>query len=531
MRSTVQSTDAPANRRFALGSISIRARFVIGAAAALAWSASQAGWTEVVNTGGWRSFARFWTSVVRLDTSADFLRLTWDSTQQTLAFAVLGAALALVIGVIAGPVLSERTGGSSQARNLLGALAALPRAVHEILIALLLVQVFGFDPIVAVLAIGLPFGAVTAKVFADAIDDADRSGFDALRAVGAGRFAALLYGIGPHVRREFVAYGFYRLECAIRSAAVLGIVGVGGLGFQLDLSFESLRYREIWTLIVALMLLSGAADAVSSAVRRSRGRVSLRAVALAGVAIVGWSAWRVGPDVSSVWSQRTRERLPDFAVDLIPPRLGPGGWTELLTATLDTIALALLSLFVAIVIGLVGASIVRRRPVSAGSAPGTAPLRRGTGRLVLLLFRAVPAPVWAFLFLLVLFPGLWPGAIALGMYNAGVLGRLFAEAIETQPVDAEQGVELAGGGGVARWAYGVLPRSAPRLLSLSLYRGEVIVRETIVIGVVGAGGLGQLIRDHLAARDFAAVTAVVIVLVILAIAADALGATLRRTLR
>ena len=150
---------------------------------------------------------------------------------------------------------------------------------------------------------------------------------------------------------------------------------------------------------------------------------------------------------------------------------------------------------------------------------------------MLLLFRAVPAPVWAFLFVLVLYPGLWPGAVALGVYNAGVLGRLFAEAIESQPDDAERAVVLAGGGGIVAWAYGVLPASAPRLVSLTAYRGEVIVRETIVIGVVGAGGLGQLIRDHLVARDFAAVSGVVIALIVLAIGADALGHAVRRTMR
>lgn len=511
--------------------VSLRTRLLVGVVVVLVWSSSRAGFDEVVNVGGWPSFGRFWSSLLRLDTSSEFLRLTWESAQQTLAFAVLGTALAVVIGLVVGPLLSERAGGSRRLHRLVGGLAALPRSVHEILIALLLVQVLGFDPMVAVLAIGLPFGAVTAKVVADAIDDADRAGFDALRAIGASRLSALLYGIGPHVRGEFVAYGFYRLECAIRSAAVLGIVGVGGLGFQLDLSFESLRYAEIWTLIVALMLLSGGADALSSAVRRSRGRVRGRWVAAALIVSIGWSWWRVDLDASTLWSARTRERLPAFVRDLLPPQLGPGGWGELLSATLDTVALAVLSLTFAVVVGLLGAVAVRRRPDRHESAGPVGVLRRGAGRVVLLLFRAVPAPVWAFLFVLVLFPGLWPGAVALGVYNAGVLGRLFAEAIETQPQHAERGVELAGGGPVDRWMYGVFPQSASRLISLSLYRGEVIVRETIVIGVVGAGGLGQLTRDHLAARDFAAVTTVVLVLVALAVAADTMGSTLRRRLR
>lgn len=509
----------------------LRRRRTVGVSAALTvvvWATWQAGWSTIVNPGGWSGFGRFWSNVVSPELSGEFLRLTWDATLQTLAFAVLGSVLALLLGVGGALLMSRRVVASRALHRSAAACAAIPRAVHEILVALLLVQVLGFDPLVAVLAIGVPFGAVTAKVYADAIDDADRAGYDALRSMGAGRLIGVLYGIGPLVRAEFVAYAFYRLECAIRSAAVLGIVGVGGLGFQLDLSFESLRYAEIWTLIFALMLLSGIADVVSTRVRRAHGRLRSRWIVGVGVGAVLWSVWQVGLDVSALWSERTRRRIPEFVGDLLPPRLGPGGWTELWSATVDTVALSVLALTIAISVGVLGAAAIRR-PLASGQARrpfGVA--GRLTGRIVLLLFRAVPAPIWAFLFVLILFPGLWPGAVALAVYNAGVLGRLFAEAIETQPKRIEQGVKLTGAGGLAGWLYGVFPQSLPRMVSLSLYRGEVIVRETIVIGVVGAGGLGQLLRDHLTARDFAAVTGVVIVLVVLAIAADRLGAAVRR---
>lgn len=508
-------------------SVPLRQRVVVLTVASLAFSVSRAGLADVVNIDGWSSFARFWTTVVRPETSAEFLRLTWDAALQTLAFAVLGSALALLIGAAGALVLSQRMGGSAWRRRCVSVVAALPRAVHEILIGLLLVQVFGFDPIVAVLAIGIPFGAVTAKVFADAIDDADQAAFNSLRASGASRFGAVMYGIGPQVRTELVGYGFYRLECAIRSAAVLGIAGVGGLGFQLDLSFESLRYEEIWTLIAALMLLSGGADAASSSVRLGGRRAPAGRLLVVSVIVLGWASWQVGLDVGSLWSERTRARLPTFANELLPLRLGPGGWGELGSATLDTVGLAVLALMIAVIAGLLGAVAIRR-PTFAASRRGR--LRRSAARLLLLMFRAVPAPIWAFLFVLILFPGLWPGAVALGVYNAGVLGRLFAEAIESQPVDAERSALLAGANRVERWCYGVLPQAAPRLTSLAVYRGEVIVRETIIIGVVGAGGLGQLVRDHLVARDFGAVTGVVIVLVALAASADALGTALRRSL-
>ena len=174
---------------------------------ALAWAVARAGVSEVVNVGGWPAFARFWTSVVDPETSSEFLRLTYEATLTTAAFAVLGAAGAMVIGLLGSLLMTELVVGSDGLRRMSTAIAAVPRSVHEILIALLLVQVLGFDPIVAVLAIAVPFGAVTAKVFADVFDDADRHGYDALRAGGAGRLARARVrrvperGPGNHVLR------------------------------------------------------------------------------------------------------------------------------------------------------------------------------------------------------------------------------------------------------------------------------------------------------------------------------------------
>jgi phosphonate transport system permease protein len=110
------------------------------------------------------------------------------------------------------------------------ALLAIPRGMHEVVWGLLLLAVVGLDPVVAVLAIGLPYGAVTAKVVSEILDEADPRPWASLRAAGAGRLAATLYGRLPLARRDLISYAFYRLECAIRSAAILGIVGAGGSG-------------------------------------------------------------------------------------------------------------------------------------------------------------------------------------------------------------------------------------------------------------------------------------------------------------
>lgn len=498
----------------------------------LLWATWRAGiGADVINSRGLPNLADFWTASLRPEVAGEFIRLTVDAALTTLALAVLGTVASLVLAAGGAMFISELVWGEHLIRRVIQVLLVVPRAIHEVIWALLLVQMFGFDPMVAVLAIAIPFGAVTAKVYADAIDTADRSGFEHLRATGAGRLTALFYGVLPTVRHDLVSYGFYRMECSIRSAAVLGVVGVGGLGFQLDLSFQTLRYREIWTLIVALMILSGLVDRWSTVIRRTDEATVNRLSLLAIGVLVPASAWWAGLDPTVLWEGRSIELGAELVQDLVPPRLGPGGWSELIRSTVDTAALSVLALAASAIGGFALALAARRRTEVLGSR---STLTRATGfvtRLFLLLARSVPAPMWAFLAVLVLFPGLWPGAIGLAIYNLGVLGRLFAEAIEeADPAPTDQLI-ATGAGGVGSLMYGSVPAVFPRLTALSLYRWEVIVRETVVVGVVGAGGLGQLLNEHLVARDFAAVTGVIIVLVIAALVADAFGARLRGLLR
>ena len=187
-------------------------------------------------------------------------------------------------------------------------------------------------------------------------------------------------------------------------------------------------------------------------------------------------------------------------------------------ATVDTLAMSVLATVIAAGGGLLLATIAAR-PHRPDAAAG----RRLAGvatRCALLLCLVV----------LVVFPGIWPGAVALGVYNLGVLGRLYAEVIEDHDDRARRHLDSSGARPAAQLLYAVLPVTAARLTSLTLYRWEVITRETVVVGVVGAAGLGRLIQEHLVARDFAAVLGAIGGLVVLTVLIDAASAALRRAL-
>lgn len=152
-------------------------------------------------------------------------------------------------------------------------------------------------------------------------------------------------------------------------------------------------------------------------------------------------------------------------------------------------------------------------------------------RIVLLLFRSVPPVIWAFLVVLVILPGIWPGAIALAVYNVGVLGRLFDEVFEDRDDRSAGCLRSIGATPLQAVIHATIPETAPRIVSLGLYRWEVVVRESVMVGIVGAGALGQLMNEHLAARDLAAVMGVIVALIVVALVIDHTSDRLRRMLR
>lgn len=526
-----------------------------------------------LNPAGWPQLRRFLAAAVEPAASPEFLRLTWEATLTTLAYAVLGTAMALGIGVVAGVVISETwwrrpPSGRSRRRGRVGEVGGwlasrlvvgLPRGVHEAVWGLFLVSILGLDPLVGVLAIGIPYGAVTAKVYAELLDEAPRGPFEVLRSAGVGRVRALTYALAPLAFPDLLSYAFYRFECAIRGAAILGIIGAGGLGFQLALSFQSLRYDEMWTLIYALVTVCGLADWWSTTLRRRSAlptrtiaglpaereghdsvvaiRPSLRrdrrlhTSAVVAVALVVVSVWHLGIDVSTLWAPRAQRLASEIATSSLPPDLGAANLARLAALGVQTLEMSVIAAVAACVAGMVAAFAVaggsdRSRPAGALRRVGAIGARG-----LLLVARAVPPPVGALLLLFVLLPGPLPGALALALYNAGILGRLMAEVVENLDPGPLGALRSQGASPGQGFVYATLPRTLPRFAAFGLYRWEVTIRETVVVGLVGAGGLGRLLGQQLAAFDYRGVTATVAALVVLTFAVDVVSAAVRRSLR
>lgn len=213
-----------------------------------------------------------------------------------------------------------------------------------------------------------------------------------------------------------------------------------------------------------------------------------------------------------------------FLGEFFPPDLQPDFVRRVALAAWETLAMSALGTLLAALAGLVLAL-----PASRGAA-GRAGWARGPTRLLLNALRAVPELVWAALLLIAAGLGPFAGTLALAVHTTGVLGRLFAEALENAPPGPATALRTQGVGAVAVLAYATLPQVLPQLLSYTLYRWENNIRAAAVLGVVGAGGLGQMLAFHMGLFHMAKTATVLLGMLLLVAVVDAASYVARRLL-
>ncbi|BBU43431.1 MULTISPECIES: phosphonate ABC transporter, permease protein PhnE [Pseudomonas] len=212
-------------------------------------------------------------------------------------------------------------------------------------------------------------------------------------------------------------------------------------------------------------------------------------------------------------------QMGEYAGRFLHPDLSTGHLKAVWRGALETLAMSGLGTLLAMVMGMLLA-------LPAAGRFGW-PLQ-GVARLLLNALRAIPELVWAAL--TVLAAGLGPnaGTLALALHTAGVLGRLFAEALENAPPEPAAAIRLQGGSQVAAFCFGTLPNLWPQLLAYSLYRWENNIRMASVLGFVGAGGLGQMLYTTLSLFQEAQASTVILGMLVLVLLVDTLSDVLRQ---
>ena len=242
------------------------------------------------------------------------------------------------------------------------------------------------------------------------------------------------------------------------------------------------------------------------------------------VLLVALSFWSLDLQWAQFLSLDAARSMGRFVAEFFPPDVKPVFVQKVLLGAAETLAMSTLGTVLAAIAGL-ALALPASRLVEADSSPVRAPTR-----LLLNVLRSIPELVWAALLLVSAGLGPFAGTLALALHTSGVLGRLFAEAIENAPPGPAQALRTQGVGSLRVFLFATLPQIVPQLMSYTLYRWENNIRAAAVLGVVGAGGLGQLLAFHMGLFHMGKTATILIAMLALVALVDVLSWVLRRAL-
>jgi len=253
-------------------------------AALLIWSAGGTGADPglLVDEGAQQRIGAFVSGFIHPDLSGAYLAEVGRAMLSTFQISIVALMIGIVIAIPLAPfaasnLLVTRMPGLSLRRK---AFAVVPyqaarnalnfmRAVPELIWALVFVTAVGLGPFAGALAIGVHAGGLLGKLWAEQMEAVDDGPIEAIRLLGAGRFGTIGLGVWPMARQNILSLTLYQWECNLRAATIVGFVGAGGIGQQLDVSIRLFQYSETATLILALLLMVFIADSVSTLIRRA----------------------------------------------------------------------------------------------------------------------------------------------------------------------------------------------------------------------------------------------------------------------
>lgn len=477
----------------------------------------------------------------------------------TVKYALCALSISFPLGIVFGFLGSrswwperQKTGLSLLAliltHRLCRTFIAFGRSIHELLWAILFITALGSAPLPAILSLAIPYACTLAKVFSEIMDEQPPSTSNVLKSIGARGINTWLFSILPQSLPDILSYTFYRFECAIRSAAILGFVGIPTIGYHIKTAYAEYHLNEIWTLLYALLITLILIEFLGSLLRKrittpapskieqaphtldtltkQRRKPIFFLITTLSIASLVLIAWATGdPLLSELPREQRMLNLERFLTkEIMPyPVQQSGDWADALpwakalflehgvTAALNTIYIATAAMTLAFLLGLVSLPYSAKRlnaatpyDIPTGKSPLKHFLRNALAmlsRLSMLLGRTFPEYILAFLLLQIFGPSAWPLILGLAIHNYGIISRLGGEISDNAPSSATKMLLCTSGSRNQTFFYAILPTYFNRLLLFFFYRWETCIRDATVLGMVGIPSLGFLISES-NARDF-----------------------------
>lgn len=460
---------------------------------------------------------------------------------QTLWIAIAGTGMATIGSLLLGAAACRSYRGPRWIGAVARAIIIVTRAVPSLVFALIFVRIFGLGPLAGAMAIGFHSVGMIGKMAADVFDELSPAASESVTAVGAGRAQTFVSTTLSRAMPELISLVLYRLDINIRASAVLGIVGAGGIGVALQQAIGSLAYRRALSIIIVIVALLLVLEALSYLAQRALAQHAdeRSAAQLYGLrqdsTAPGWNRARTTRTLSLFtatavfllalsqlsinWSRIGQAW--DNAVRLLSGFVPPVFTVEVFLGVLETVLMAVTATAFGVVFGLMIAVLstpylIRSEALSIGL------------RTFVVLIRGVPDIIWALLFVAALGLGPFAGFLALTISCTALSSKFFTDSLLKLDPLPMRALEATGAGRVQVFVSAVWPQFVPAFIGNTMFTSDLALRESAVLGIVGAGGIGFLMQESILTLDYQTTAGILLALIAVVILLEAVAQRARR---
>jgi phosphonate transport system permease protein len=449
-------------------------------------------------------------------------------TMETIAMGVMGTLMGLLIAFPLSFLAARNTTTGPVAYYITRSIVSFFRTMPDMVYALIFIVSFGMGPVPGVLSLALGTVGMLTKFYSEALESIDIKPVEALNATGSHRVGVIRHAVIPQVVPVFTSYTMYMLDSNIRTAVTIGIVGAGGLGVLIYMHMQQFHFQKVAAMLILIILVVSLINRTSAYLRKGiidgtilqGSRRALDAAVFAAFTLIALVS--VFMMVTQIDYPKLAHGLPIFtemAGMFLPP-----DFTNLntyLSLVLETIAIGIsgtaIAILIAIPLSLMMAQNIVKNPIASNVI-----------RELANLLRAMPEMILAILFVAAVGLGPFAGVLAIALHTSGILGEFYAGAIENIDPKPVEAIEGTGARFIQRVRHAIFPQIFPIFNSNNLYILDRNIRASVILGMVGAGGIGFVLLESFRILEYRQAMAIMIVMLITIFAIDTLSAYIRK---
>ena len=455
---------------------------------------------------------------------------------ETIEISILGSSLGLLFSIPFIFVTAENIAPSRLLASLLNKFFSIIRTIPSLIWAAVLVSIFSIGKFSGTIALTIIGFLISQKLLRERIEEIKENELNSIEAVGANKIQIMYYSVIPNISKHVIAIFFLILESNIRSATILGFVGAGGIGQLMWTHLNHLKYNSLATIIFILFFIIFIIDFLSLCMRRDVKIKLFQIKTLTTFKIVKilkkialffivYIFLKIINDYFSISFQRLiigiiqgknifiRMLHPNF---LYIPKMMSGIFESLYIALFATIISSILCLILSYF-------------TACNSSENK--ITSIFFKIFSNILRTFPPMIVAIIFFRGLGPGKFAGAMALIVYTTGSMTKIYSEIIENVNPNIENSIKSTGATNISVYCYALLKETFPSFIGVALYRLESNIRNSTILGIIGAGGIGTLLNMNIIWRNWENVGMMILVIGLMIGSIDTISRKIRMRIK